>query len=156
MTSPRTNGLTDPEGYLVGFSFSTAAVTGLVAVLASQVELALRSGGDFSFWGFAIMFSVISAVLYGVICLVAGLGARSVSHIRRLPLRRRTYAAAASMAAALILVTIAFAVIGGSAFWLTTAACVGAIVLCAATTGFGEPLSETKAERRRREGKIQL
>lgn len=128
-----------PETDRAGFAPATSLVVGFVAVFASQAELALRSGGDFSFWGFALIGSVMAGLLYGLICLVAGTIAARVARRGRVAVVGRPIATSVIMATALILVTGVFALLAGSAFWLTTAACVAAIAVCAAIPDFGAP-----------------
>jgi len=145
-----------PAVVRAGFTPATSVVVGFVAVFASQAELALRSGGDFSFWGFAIIGSVVAGLLYGLICLVAGTIAGRVARRGRVAGARRPIATSVIMATALLLVSGVIALLAGSAFWLTTAACVAAIAVCATIPDFGAPLSETEAERRTRSRKTQL
>ncbi len=129
---PDAERLADPHAPYLGVSGLAAVYAGLTAMAASQIAFAVRAEGDFSFWGFAIIGSLMIGAVYGGVVALAAVLAWGVASSRSRSASGRAVSTVVAITAGVAALTVA-GCLGGMS-WALPISGATVVVTCGAAT----------------------
>jgi hypothetical protein len=122
----------EPSQGVVGI---VGLAAGFVGFVASQVEMIVRADGDYSFWGFAIVVSLVVGAVAAGAAAVFGVIAWAVQSTRRMTVLARAGWMSGVVGVGLLCVGVPVCMLTGDRLWITalTVAAAGSVAGCIAT-----------------------
>jgi hypothetical protein len=141
--APREPG--EPSRGVVGI---VGLAAGFMGAFASQVEMIARADGDYRFWGFAIVVSLLIAAVAAGAAAVFGVIAWAVQSTRRMTVLVRAGCMSGVVGVGLLCVGVLVCVFAGDRLWITalTIAAAGSVAGFITTLAVSAPEGRAKVE----------